>query len=129
MAISIAFRVRSASVALCVLLAAILALAACATKPDVAVEKGVALGKYTCVEVASAQNETGNAANDSAASTFRDDLVSALRSEGVGVSEACPAGAALQVKPALVHYEAGSALARWVVPGAGRTQATRPIAR
>jgi Domain of unknown function (DUF4410) len=104
--------------------AAMLIVAGCATKPDVKIEQGIALGKYTCVEVASAQNETGNSANDTAASTFRDDLLSALRSEGVGVSEACPAGAALLVKPALVHYEAGSALARWVVPGAGRTQAT-----
>jgi Domain of unknown function (DUF4410) len=105
-------------------LAALVVLAACATKPDMKVEQGVSLSRFTQVEVASAQNETGIAENDRAANNFEQDLTSALRSQGISVTASGPPGATLIVKPALVHYEAGSAVSRWILPGSGRTQAT-----
>ncbi|HYL57535.1 MAG TPA: DUF4410 domain-containing protein [Candidatus Acidoferrales bacterium] len=101
-----------------------LLLAACAARSDVAVEPGVAMAKFKMVEVAPARNETGDPGHDPVAATFRDDLVNALVSAGVQVSEAGPPAATLIAKPALVHYESGSALSRWVLPGSGRTQAT-----
>jgi uncharacterized protein DUF4410 len=101
----------------------LLMLAACSVKPDVSIPNQAAMSRFKFVEVESAQNETGDSGNDQAASTFRDDLVSALQSAGVQLSGGPPA-ATLVVKPVLVHYEAGSAVARWIMPGAGRTQAT-----
>jgi Domain of unknown function (DUF4410) len=100
-------------------------LAGCAaTRADVAVEPGVSLQKFTQVEVAEGANETGSSAYDETAQTFASDLRSALQSEGVTLSDAGAPGSTLVVKPALVHYEPGSALARWILPGLGRTQAT-----
>jgi Domain of unknown function (DUF4410) len=101
-----------------------LLVAGCAAQPDVVIEQGVSLAKFTQVEVTPAANETGSSDNDQAAQTFGDDLRSALQSEGVAVSESGPPASTLVVKPALAHYEAGSAIARWILPGAGRTQAS-----
>lgn len=109
--------------ALAILIVALL-FAACAEKADVSIEPGVALAKFKVVEVAPAQNETGDPGHDPVAATFREDLVSALVSSGVQVSDAGPPAATLIAKPALVHYESGSALSRWILPGSGRTQAT-----
>jgi Domain of unknown function (DUF4410) len=103
---------------------AALLIGGCAAQPDVAIEQGVSLTKFTRVEVAPGANETGDAQNDQAAQLFRDDLANALQSEGVTPSDSGPPAQTLLVKPVLVHYEAGSAAARWIMPGAGRTQAS-----
>ncbi len=95
-----------------------------ASRADVSVEHGVSLQKFTQVEVAEAVNETGSPEYDETARTFGSDLRSALQSEGVSLSDAGPPGSTLVVKPALVHYEPGSAVVRWALPGYGRTQAT-----
>jgi hypothetical protein len=106
-----------------VMLAAMLALAVRATRPDASIEPGVALSGFRFFEVASSQNETGDPGNDQAAVTFHDDLVDAPQSAGVNLSDTGPSSATLLVKPALVHYEAG-AVARWILPGSGCAQAT-----
>lgn len=106
-------------------LAAVVTLAAgCSTQPDIAVEQGVSLTKYTRVEVAPGANETNDASNDQASRNFRDDLAAALQSQGVPLADSGAPGGTLMVKPALVHYEPGSAVVRWILPGAGRTQAS-----
>ncbi len=96
----------------------------CATKPDISIEAGSSLTKFTQVEIAQAVNETGNSANDSVALTFGSDLREAFRSEGVTVTDSSQPEGTLLVKPSLIHYEAGSAIARWILPGMGRTQAS-----
>ncbi len=106
------------------LVVAAVILQGCATQPDVAVEPGVSLTKFTWVEVAFVTNQSGSSENDEVAQTFRRDLVAALQSEGVAVADSGPAAGTLVVKPALAHYEAGSAVVRWLLPGAGRTQAS-----
>jgi hypothetical protein len=126
-----AFQAKAIGCCACLMLSviAILVAAGCSTKPDVMVERNVALGKYSYVEVAPAQNETGSPENEAAAGYFRDDLVGALQSEGVTISDSGPAGSTLRVKPALVHYAPGSAISRSILPGSGRTQATVALGR
>jgi TolB-like protein len=126
MEISTAFKVERTPVRLVavILTAAMTFVGACATTPDVKMEQGVTLARFTQVEVAPAQNETGIAENEQAANTFQKDLVSALRSNGISVTQSGTPGTTLVVIPTLVHYEAGSAVSRWIVPGSGRTQAT-----
>lgn len=106
------------------LFAASLLLAGCSVQPDVSVEQEASLTKYTRVEVAPAANETGDSANDQVSETFRNDLMAALQSKGVAIADSAAPAGTLMVKPALVHYEPGSAVVRWILPGAGRTQAS-----
>jgi hypothetical protein len=113
---------------LATLTVAALLLAGCSVQPDVSMEKGMSLAEYRAVVVLAGVNETGSAENDSPAQTFGQDLRDALSEEQLNVKDVGTVQDALVVKPILVHYEPGSALARWILPGLGRTQATASAA-
>lgn len=103
-----------------------LVTAACATtEPMVWLDKGVSLAQYRAVEVLLMSNETGKTFEFDVATTLTEHLKEKLQEKGFEVvAERMGDAPVLVLQSRLVVYEPGSAAARWVMPGLGRTQCT-----
>lgn len=88
------------------------------------VDPGVALSRFDSIFVDVVSNDTGSRFEFDVTGALRGDLASSLRERGFAVLDSpVAAKSALTLKGQLTLYTPGSALARWVMPGLGATQA------
>ena len=110
---------KPSALALC---AATLALAACASgKPVLFVDESVSLASYRAVYV----EEIGHldrAPDAEAARVIHDKIQARLGEQGIALAKEPGADATLVLDTRLNRYAAGSAVERWVMPGAGTTE-------
>lgn len=108
-------------------LAFLLVLGGCLNveQPALVMEPGVSLANYKTFEVAPATNDTGQTFDFDFTGTFTQDLKSALQAKDYNVLDT---GAAmpgtLVVRCSFISYAPGDAFQRWLLPGAGQSQAT-----
>lgn len=98
-----------------------------AAKPMVSMEKGVSLKTYKIFEVAPAINETGETFEFDVTGELTQKLKSRLKEKGYIVAEENNSEASenvLVLQNSLMDYKPGNAFGRWLMPGAGVTQAT-----
>jgi hypothetical protein len=106
-------------------LVSLLVFGCAGSSPAVRMESAEPLRKYRIFEVAPVSNETGKTFAFDIAEEFENQIRSQLESKGYIVA-ADPGGTddALIIRCSITSYEPGSAFARWLAPGAGKTQAT-----
>lgn len=96
-----------------------------ASSPAVRMESAEPLRKYGLFEVAPVTNDTGKTFAFDVAEEFGNQIRSQLESRGyIVASGSAVTDDALIVRCSIASYEPGSAVARWLAPGAGKTQAT-----
>jgi hypothetical protein len=107
-----------------------LLVGACAVqKPALWKEPGVSFQSYRAVEVMPVVNETGKSfSNFDVPGELTLTLQTKLRDKGFSVNGGSGDEKVLVVKSSLMEYEAGSALARWILPGLGPTKCTLKVA-
>lgn len=103
--------------------------ACAAQKPALWKEPGISFQGYHTVEVLPVANETGKSFSDfNVPEELALILQVKLRDKGFSVTGGSGADKILVVKSSLTEYEAGSALARWILPGAGATKCALKVA-
>ena len=113
------------SVFFAVLLIYIMTAGCAETKPMVRMEQNVSLSMYQKYEVMAVSNDTGKNFEFDVADYTTQELKSQLKAKGYALVEGDGGGEkVLLLSSSLVAYEPGSAAKRWLVPGAGTTQAT-----
>lgn len=107
------------------LLVPLLIFGCAGSSPAVRMESAEPLRKYGIFEVASVSNDTGKTFAFDIAEEFGNQIRSQLINKGYIVADG-PSGTddALIIRCSITSYEPGSAVARWLAPGAGKTQAT-----
>ncbi len=99
-------------------------VAACAAPRPLYKEPGVSFQGYRTVEVMPVVNETGKTfENFNVPEALTQNLRDKLKEKGFTVGAAGEDNV-LVIKWSLMTYEPGSALARWILPGAGATKCT-----
>jgi hypothetical protein len=99
-------------------------LIGCAAETALRMEEGVSLAGYKVFEVVPVSNETGKTFKFDVAAELTKQLKLKLEEKGYDVAGEGSVGEdVLIVNSNLMSYAPGSALMRWVVPGAGATQA------
>lgn len=112
-------------VAISYLMVSILVFGCGASSPAVRMESAEPLRKYGVFEVAAVSNDTGKTFAFDIAEEFGNQIRSQLESKGyIVASGSTGTDDALIVRCSITSYEPGSAFARWLAPGAGKTQAT-----
>jgi hypothetical protein len=98
----------------------------CATgTPVVSIDKDASLSRYKAVEVTPVVNETGTTFEFDVLGEITTQLKLNLTKEGYVVTDGGQsADDILVIRTSLLVYEPGSALKRWAVPGAGKTNCT-----
>ena len=107
------------------MLVSLLVFGCAGSSPAVRMESAEPLRKYGIFEVAPVSNDTGKTFAFDIAEEFGNQIRSQLESKGYIVA-AGSGGTddALIIRCSITSYEPGSAFARWLAPGAGKTQAT-----
>jgi hypothetical protein len=86
-------------------------------------EDGVSLSRYKAFEIATASNDTGEPLESDVTDTLTADIKSELEARGYKVAEtSAEPEDVLRIEAHLLDYKPGSAFARWLAPGAGKTQ-------
>jgi hypothetical protein len=113
-------KLRIGAVAICLL------LVSCATGTAMTVmENREALQSYQFIEVIPVSNDTGKSFDFNVTDIITQHLKANLESKGYRLTEASPERTkVLTVESSLTEYQRGSALSRWVAPGAGATVCT-----
>lgn len=103
------------------LLALLLLAETCRADPVIWLDDNVDLRGRSTLFIAPVNNQTGKKFDVDPVALITSELIQNLRNEGMTVLEKQDAQALISVDSSLIDYEAGSAVQRWLLPGAGAT--------
>lgn len=102
-----------------------LVVIACTSEPAVRIEEDYSLINYEVIDVVFAENVTGETFDFDIAEALTKHLKLQLKQKGYLITQDIEKDEnVLIVKSSIVSYNPGSAFKRWLMPGAGKTQAT-----